>query len=118
MRDINNNFDDFMAFLAEAGEPMARIAADPAVASVFRENKPVIALLKPLLGSHKDDVAVIAAAVWGVSPDEFREKFSAADMIGAVMKFLASSAVKEVFPSAEQKTGAASSGSAWESTGE
>ena len=63
MRDIQHNYDDFMEFLADAMEPLARIAADPEVAAVFRENKPVVTLAKPLLKAHRDDMAAALAAL-------------------------------------------------------
>lgn len=112
MRDIRNNYDDFMDFLADAMEPIARIAADSAVAAVFRENKPLVALAKPLLRGHRDDMAAVLAALNGDTVEGFKAGFNAVEAVNAMIRMLSNPDMKTVFPSAEQKTGAASSGSA------
>ena len=116
MRDIRKNYDDFTEFLAEAAEPLCRIAADPAVAAVFRENKPVITLVKPLLKDHRDDVAAVLAALKGESAEAFKLNFDAVEAVRGMLSLLAQPEVKAVFRSAEQRKGAESSGSASENT--
>ena len=116
MRDIQHNYDDFMEFLADAMEPLARIAADPEVAAVFRENKPVVTLAKPLLKAHRDDMAEVLAALNGDTVEGFKAKFNAVEAVNAMLRMLSDPDMKTVFPYAEQMTGAASSGSASENT--
>lgn len=112
MRDIQHNYDDFMEFLADAMEPLARIAADPEVAAVFRENKPVVTLAKPLLKAHRDDMAAVLAALKGDTVDGFKAGFNAVEALNSMLRMLSDPDMKTVFPCAEQMTGAASSGSA------
>ncbi len=118
MRDINNNYDDFMAFLAESMEPIVRIMADPEVSAMVRAKKPKILIVKHLVGSHSDDVAVIAASMDGVSVEEFKGNFSAMKLVKAALSVIGSPVVKEVFRSAEQTVDATPSVSASENAGE
>lgn len=111
MRDINNNYDDFMAFLADSFEAITRIAADPAVKAVFAEKKPVMTLAKPLCTDHADDIAQIFAALEGVPVDEFKGGFNAIKAFKATMQLLNSPVIKELFGSAGTEKGATSSGS-------
>lgn len=114
MRDINNNYDDFMAFLAESMDPLVRIMADPEVSAMVRAKKPKILLVKHLVATHGDDVAAIAASSDGVSVEEFKGNFSAVKLVKAALSMMGSPVVKEVFRSAEQKVGATPSVSASE----
>lgn len=114
MRDINKNYDDFMDFVGESFESIVKIAANPAVSDVFRNNKAVMTLVKPLCKEHKDDVAVIMAAHKGVSVDEFKAGFNTAELIKSVISILKNKQIIGLFRSAEQKTDATSSGSALE----
>lgn len=112
MRDIKNNYDDFAEFLADAMEPIARIAADPDVAAVFRDNKPIISLAKPLLGGHRDDMAEVLAALNGDTVAGFKANFNALEMVRSLMSLLSRPEIRTVFQYAEQTEGATSSVSA------
>lgn len=118
MRDINNNYDDFCDFVAEALEPVVRIAADPAVAEMVRTKKPKLLVAKHLIAAHKDDVASVLAAYEGVTEDAFKGAFSAMKIVKSVLEMLNSPVVEEVFQSAEQKVDATPSVSASESAPE
>lgn len=114
MRDINKNYDDFMDFVGESFESIVKIAANPAVSDVFRNNKAVMTLVKPLCKEHKEEIAVIMAAYNGVSVDEFKAGFSTSELIKSVISILNNKQIMGLFQSAEQKTDATSYGSALE----
>lgn len=111
MRDINNNYDDFMAFLADSFEAITQIAADPAVKAVFTEKKPVMTLAKPLCTDHTDDIAQIFAALEGVPVEEFKKGFNAIGAFKSTIQLLNSPVIKDLFGSAVTEKGATSSGS-------
>ena len=111
MRDINNNYDDFMAFLADSFESITRIAADPVVKAVFTEKKPVMTLAKPLCTDHADDIAQIFAALKGVPVEEFKKGFNAIGAFKSTIQLLNSPVIKDLFGYAVTEKGATSSGS-------
>lgn len=116
MRNISKNYDDFMEFIGDAAEPIIRIAADPEIHGIIRSGKPKLLLIKPLCSKHKDNVAEIAAAMEGVSAEEFKASFSAGKLMKSVIQMINSPLVTMLFQSAEQRKDATSSGSATENS--
>lgn len=116
MRNLNN-YDEFMEFCADALEPIVTICADKEVAEAFR-SKQILRAAAVICKKHKDEAAAVFAALDGVTVEEFKAEFRPATLPKRLTELLNSPQIKELFPSAQTGTGAASSGIAQENTQE
>lgn len=112
MRNLNN-YDEFMDFCGDALEPIITICADKEVAEAFREKK-ILKAVAVMCKKHKDGVASVLAALDGCTSEEFKAAFNPKDIPAKLTALLNSPEIKELFGSAQQNTGATSSGTAQE----
>lgn len=116
MRNLNN-YDEFMEFCADALDPIVTICADKEIAEVFRSGQ-ILRAATVICRKYKDEAAAVFAAIDGVTVEEFKAEFRLATLPRRLTEILNSPQIKELFPSAQTGTGAASSGIAQENTQE
>lgn len=108
MRDLNN-YDEFMAFLADALEPFAVICADAEVANAFRSGGRMVGVASLICRKFPTEIATVLSAIEGISADEFKAKFSPILLVQRVSDLLKSDAIKQLFASAQSTEGASQS---------
>lgn len=109
MRNLNN-YDEFMAFIAEALEPFAEICADPDIAAAFRSGGKAVGVASMICRKYPDQIAAVLAATDGISVYDFKEAFNPLSLFGRVSDLLNSDVAKQLFASAQQTEGASRSG--------
>lgn len=109
-RDLNN-YDEFMAFLAEAMEPIALICADAEIAAVFRSSGRAVDAVAKICSQHSGEIAAVLAAYDGVTVEEFKAAFSPIALFSRVRGLIESDAIKQLFASAQSRAGASASAS-------
>ena len=112
MRNLKN-YDEFMAFCADALDPIVSICADSNVAQAFRA-KNTLGAVKEICKNHAEEVAVVLAALDGVTVERFKAEFSPLSIPKRLTDLLNADEVKELFAYAQQTVGASSSGNAQE----
>ena len=112
MRNLKN-YDEFMVFCADALDPIVAICADSEVAQAFR-SKNTIGAVKAICRNHAEEVAVVMAALDGVTVEQFKADFSPLSIPKRLTELLNADEVKELFAYAQQTAGASPSGNAQE----
>ena len=112
MRNLKN-YDEFMAFCADALDPIVSICADSNVAQAFRA-KNTLGAVKEICKNHAEEVAVVLAALDGVTVERFKAEFSPLSIPKRLTELLNADEVKDLFAYAQQTDCASSSGNAQE----
>ena len=112
MRNLKN-YDEFMAFCADAMDAIVSICADSNVAQAFRA-KNTLGAVKEICKKHAEEVAVVLAVLDDVTVERFKADFSPLSIPKRLTELLNTDEVKELFAYAQQTDGASSSGTAQE----
>lgn len=104
--------------LADLIEPAAAIMADKEVVDFAKSGKPIIALVKPLIKSHKQEVIEILATLEGENPKEYAKKINVFTLPAKLLEILNDEELINLFTSQGQNKAETNSGSATENTEE
>lgn len=106
--------EESLDLFADLMEPVANIIADEEIRESVNKGEPRVRTASKAIKNHKAEVIQILALLEGVPVEEYHVNLLALPV--KLVRLLSTPEVQELFTGAEQKTDAASSGSATENT--